>query len=468
MAKKPKQQREINSALQKVATIQKNILAFIKNNRIFLISFGASLFVFLLWLTAFYPGNMSPDSIAQWKQISTNQYDNAHPFFHTLILKMLRIIYDSPASVTFFQCLVSTFLLSYTTQFFSRMKVNKLIIYIAWGIFVLSPSIEIYNVTLWKDVLFAQSIYGLGLLWLVHSSRKKELTWKSLLLIAICTVIAASLRHNGVIYMAFIPFLYLVSKTISLKKSLLLGLCLLTLYLIINVGLLKIFHVTSKYENLMKESFKVAMLGGVIRNNGEITPEEKSIIEEVMSLDEFNNRYNCSAIDYFYLNNSPFNKERFRDDDFAKKFDNAANSIILRNLPDAISDRTCLFVHQIGLGDQRWAYIYINYVIPNDLNISQDGIYILTQNFSKYLTWTSEYPQFFLFWSHGIYILIFLAFTLKSIYDRNKVLFGFIAIVLINLPFLFIFNGARDFRYLFMIPFALPFLLPISRLKQKE
>ena len=59
-----------------------------------------SLFVWLLYYIAFYPAGMTPDSLAQWDQAHTGEFNDWHPIVFTWFIMLLTIIWDSPAIVS--------------------------------------------------------------------------------------------------------------------------------------------------------------------------------------------------------------------------------------------------------------------------------------------------------------------------------------------------------------------------------
>ena len=56
----------------------------------------------ITWIKSF-PALMSYDSYYQLEQIANNSFNDVHPAAHTLFTKLLLKIYDSPATVVFFQ-----------------------------------------------------------------------------------------------------------------------------------------------------------------------------------------------------------------------------------------------------------------------------------------------------------------------------------------------------------------------------
>jgi hypothetical protein len=215
----------------------------------------------------------------------------------------------------------------------------------------------------------------------------------------------------------------------------------------------------------MERSLKIQLLASVIQNNNTLSQEEEEIFSEIMPISEFKNRYHCSAIDYLYINNSPFNEDVFKDDVYVKRFDSVINNVLLRNMPDVLADRVCMFSNLTGLATKKWEYRYSTTIAPNNSSLSQDGNMQLQKHFTGYLDWTSKQPQKIIFWSHFFYIFIYVIYFFKGIWQRNYLLLGYIAIVCVNIPVILVFSPARDFRYLYMVLLALPFLFLVDKIK---
>ena len=62
---------------------------------VFAVLLGITLLVYLCVWCASYPGGSSPDTLEQWRQVTTGRFNDWHPFFHTLILWLLSRICNS-------------------------------------------------------------------------------------------------------------------------------------------------------------------------------------------------------------------------------------------------------------------------------------------------------------------------------------------------------------------------------------
>lgn len=153
--------------------------------------------VWMVWWKAYFPANMSPDSIDQWQQaIGVYPLDDAHPLFSTLWVRFCSWLWPSPSMVVLIQILIGAaiyagMLVSFISRGLTRKNVFLLGIALA-----LLPNVSLYMVTMWKDVPFLLSLSGLAFLMLLVFCQKK-LNWKMAALLALVLFAVALWRHNG-------------------------------------------------------------------------------------------------------------------------------------------------------------------------------------------------------------------------------------------------------------------------------
>ncbi len=446
---------------------KETLFKIIQEQKRFMALFFLSFIVYVSWLMAFFPGTMSFDSISIWGQAGTGIYDNAHPFINSVLTGLLRHIWDSPAIIALFQICVTSFILAYSLVFFEKQGVSKTKTMIVFVIFLIMPSIGVYNVTLWKDVLFAQLITFLSILFIKHYRNKEEVKNIDVIFVGFLTVLIANIRHNGVLYLLFLPLIYFLFKIITTKKLMVLVSSIGLFYIFFNGILFTALNVTNYTAALSREFVRLQVLGNSLQKGYSFTEKNITLIEQVMPVEEFQARYNCTAIDYIRINNSPIRTAVFSKKQFASEFNTMIDSLIVRHPRYFFSDRICLFSSLIGLGNIQLQYLYHPKIDMNAYGIQQSPNKHLHAFFDSYLTWSTKSPQRFIFWFHLTYILVYGYFFVQALQRKKYDLLGFILLVGINIPILFFFGVARDFRYLYMIQFALPFLFLIDAMKNR-
>ena len=62
-----------------------------------------SIIIWLLYWIAFYPAAMTPDSLNQWEQTHTYEFNDWHPVVYTWLIMLIVQIWHAPAIVSFVQ-----------------------------------------------------------------------------------------------------------------------------------------------------------------------------------------------------------------------------------------------------------------------------------------------------------------------------------------------------------------------------
>ncbi|MDO8358721.1 MAG: hypothetical protein Q7T08_01625 [Devosia sp.] len=158
-----------------------------------------SLVVYAVVHLAVWPAQMSPDSIDQWGQMTSWQWDDIHPVSATLINYVAFLVYPSPAAVAIAQyvalSLVTGLLFSETINW----GVRPVFAVIAALLFPLFLPNALIVTTLWKDVPFGICVLLLtGLTLSAIRQRWSIGRWHWAAMIA-AGVVMVAVRHNGII-----------------------------------------------------------------------------------------------------------------------------------------------------------------------------------------------------------------------------------------------------------------------------
>ena len=156
-------------------------------------------FVWGVFLMAFYPGIMTSDTMDQWNQMLTGIYNDHHPAFHTFTIWLLTRVSLSPTTVAVSQILFLGFVAAKWFEFFERICLSKWIIWISLFLFSLSPVNGTMVITLWKDILFSISVLAitLFLVKIVFSRGSWIHSWKSKILLGLVSAFILLFRHDG-------------------------------------------------------------------------------------------------------------------------------------------------------------------------------------------------------------------------------------------------------------------------------
>lgn len=164
--------------------------------------------ILLCWLPyyyAFYPGNLSPDSITELEQqLGLAELSNHHPYLHQLVIALcLKIgagsLERGIGLYTALQMSVLALSFAFCVYLLGKMGVNKYIRGGVYAFFALFAVNAFYSVTLWKDVLHGAAT--LFLMLLLVSEVKNGADEKGRLLRMAFIIAAAflfcTLRNNG-------------------------------------------------------------------------------------------------------------------------------------------------------------------------------------------------------------------------------------------------------------------------------
>ena len=198
----------------------------------YLVFFLIPMVIFLLCYFAYYPGGFSLDSINQYTQAVTNQYNDWHPVIQTLFAIKLPLLLTGGwvGSIALFQSLCFSAVLSYSFNAileYTNMKYTL----IAMAFVLLNPQLGFYVMYPWKDVSFM-----IGAVLLMAYSLKIFVTkgqWlKSPLNMAVFIVTAALttlFRHNALLFT--VPLVIAVLFYTTRLRGLILCLCVIVLCL---------------------------------------------------------------------------------------------------------------------------------------------------------------------------------------------------------------------------------------------
>ena len=277
------------------------MLKKIKNKLDFksIIIFSIVLITLTIVLLAFWPGILSVDSLVQWEQVKSGNINDAHPFYHTVFLLLISKIWNSTTIISIFQIISFSFIWTYICKYF-RKKINyknSFAFHIIYTIFIcMIPLINIYSITVWKDILYSYSLLLLSVLFLILEDKKYIISYKSIIFLSFLILLLSLFRHNGLIVfilaIIFILIRMLMNK-INYKKILVFVLSCLILYFSFNS--VKVNYLNSKDKSVETSSainnYIIFMISSYIHYGIEFDDEDEKIIYEIISPEDWINCY---------------------------------------------------------------------------------------------------------------------------------------------------------------------------------
>jgi hypothetical protein len=253
-----------------------------------------------IYLLTFFPGMMSNDSIIQWSQVVSGQFNDAHPVFHTLIIWLITRFWYSPAAVVVFQILTLSLTVAWGIRILDKEGLPNWSSWSLVAIFAFSPLNGYMVTTLWKDIPYSTSLFlfSLMVLKIVFTNGSwldKKFSWVWLGLVSLCV---ASIRHNGPpIPLLTILLLILVYR--SNWKSLLGALVLFIVLFTIIFG--PVYTLLGVDRNMgYKQHTIVHHIAAHIIEGGQLSPDEEAMAIKIFPLDEW--KYSCcNNVDIFHV-----------------------------------------------------------------------------------------------------------------------------------------------------------------------
>lgn len=450
----------------------KKIKGLIKKNKYWFLLSIWGVTVFSIWLLAFYPGLMTPDSLDQWSQAKSFSFSNHHPYIHTLIIALIQRVIYSPAAVAFVQILLAACIPAFFINLLIKNNYKKAPLIGIFLVYTFLPSIGLYNITLWKDIAYTNMLFLITILILQNILKNVHLedfkvdraSIAKLVLAAGVFGITSLLRHNGIIFLFIIPVSYYLLKIYTLKKSVVLFALCLTFFIFFNNILFGFLHVQK--QNFINASVLIHMVAAAFNDGYLPLEEEKVVIEKLVPISNLKGSYTCNTSNNLVYNNPEYNYSILNNDSYMGEFYKTSISIISKNIKQVLANRLCMAYNLFGFSrsvESRFLYsVFSNdpdYVEKNNLPPSTNNF--LTETLSKYVTSTSQNRYTYnLFWNIPIYIgLLFLIVILK----REKKVTVFVFFALVNLVPLAIGGVGPDFRFVYSVMvfglFSISFLL---------
>ncbi len=199
-------------------------LVLAPHRRSFWLMFLGMLAVFGFWLAAFWPGVMSVDSLRIWRGARLPEIMfNDHPMLNIFLYRWLQQLWDHVAIVPLAQISCTAGLISWILYRLHRRGIGWVWLIPSYFFLLVSVPVGLYSVTLWKDIPFALLIlfwaFTLGELRLRHRAGNLSIGWGEGLALLLMYLAVGSIRHNGVVYLLFIPCVLLFLGLVPRRRA---------------------------------------------------------------------------------------------------------------------------------------------------------------------------------------------------------------------------------------------------------
>jgi hypothetical protein len=175
-------------------------------------------------LAPFWPGVMSQDSLIIWRASGIpGVYLNDHPILNQIFYMYLRGFWNNPAVVPITQIAATSLLVAFV---FDRIRKAGVALWLLLPLFLLllcALPVHLYNIALWKDIPFALLAAAWGIFFVFTCDSKGDerrfisvTSWSVLLL---AYIFLGFFRHNGLVYLAVVPFFWMLLGPFSWKRG---------------------------------------------------------------------------------------------------------------------------------------------------------------------------------------------------------------------------------------------------------
>ncbi|MNC04355.1 hypothetical protein D3C75_517920 [compost metagenome] len=441
-----------------------------KVEKIKIIAYAAPpLFVFSLYFIAFYPGAMTPDSLDQWSQTITHNFNDWHPVAHTWFIMLTTLFWKSPAAFVIAQITIISLIIGYICYSFEKAGVKKLYIYISLAFLTLIPVNGIFSIILWKDVLYSSMLCLLTvILFNVINTGGDWLQSKINIGVFMVSSLGLSLfRHNGVLIFSITILLFLAIFRKRLLKLYISSAVVVAIYFLITGPIYSYYNVTASDSNEAL-AIPTQQIASVISLDGKITAEQSAFFNSIFPIELWKTKYNPYSVDPLKFHED-FNKKFIIEN--KKEFFENWLSLVINNPGIVLKSylKQTSVVWQINQFDDGEVALFATSIIPKEtgeqMGLSNKIISnTLTTNITKLLDQTWRKPNLIM-WRPALFtfIIILFIFTLILRGEWRKTLITIP--VFLNTAMLLVAIPAQDFRYQYanLLVMCIVFLCALSK-----
>lgn len=441
------------------------------------ISFVIVFSILIFTALSCYPANITSDGIDQWAQAKgLAPLSNAHPFFHTLLLRACSTVWDNPFFVVILQIAAFAFLLSsFLTMFFER-GLNKYIAFTISALLALLPNNLLMLTLMSKNIPFALSVWWLMYLLIRLFEDPYKFFHKPVNYIQLILSISLIdlIRHNG--FLAVYSILIMLAFVSIKYRKQIKGLAFIVIVgVIVLLQIVKgpVATVLSVGEHTFVASSQlISPLGAAIKTNTSLPNEVLSTMERVAPLKQWEETYAKYNSDLFYWSQP---RPNFQSVSTKEAF--AIYLKILFSRPDIIIKDRLDHIDLIwnvsrpydnGYGTYvvgMWAFSGAEDLLPELLHTEdlQDGKYyknnFLTKPLNLGLTLSNNSILETVIWRNGAYIVLYFVLLLFSIGRRQYKTFLISIPALATLITLILVMGWQIYQYIWFFPFSVIVLM---------
>jgi len=430
--------------------------------------------IWTLYLLAFWPGLMSPDSIAQWDQVVKTSFSNNYPAFHTLTNWLITRIWLSPAAIAAAQIIVLAAIFSLTMVELELWDISLRVRACITGAFCLSPVNGMMVITLWKDIAFTCAM--LGLFTVVLRSIRSQGRWlqsaQGMVALWSALVSVSLFRHNGVpVVGLFLVIMLIVWRRICFRQLVRVSINWLLFFIIVTGPVYRLIGVApmAKFfalQNIMHQ------LGAMISDGVIQSRSDFAYLASIQPIESWRRFYDCYSLNGLVYNDNV--RHQFMESNSEPIIGIWMGSIV-RNPDVIVAHQKCVtsMLWQIPEPAAREGHLYTTErgIVINDLGLQSHSLLPQLRDYiSQIVYWSVDPGRIWFMWRPAIYFYaLLLSVGLAAVRTKNiKVLLISAPAILNTLIWLPLIT-TQDFRFQYpvyvmaLIVLALIFVPPPTR-----
>lgn len=432
-----------------------------------IVVFTITCLVDAVFLLAFFPGVMEYDSFVQMCQVYGGEYSNHHPWLHTMLIKL---IYDvgyallgsynrAFALYCVFQILILAFAFACVVSYLAKKGVRAVYLVLIGSVYILSPINQMYSITMWKDIPFGVTVVLFTLLLCVMRDRLKSgisnrICW---ILFVPVSFGLCFFRSNGLyVFLGMIPFL--ICAFWKQWKSAISAVAIVLILGLIYKGPVFSYFQVAEPDIIESLSIPAQQIAAVISYDGNISEEQKNLLEEVIDLDKVPEAYLGSTT----CSDAIKNLVRETDNqayigEYAGEFLKMWISLFFDNpriYVEAFIDETRGYWYH----STKFPFIWATYIQENGMGIERASQLPeeAVQGIRRYLDVCKKHFDEYL--SVGLFIYLFFVCLMCAIQKKGNYWVAYLPALGIWGTLLIATPVFADLRYAYAIYLAVPFL----------
>ncbi|WP_175159993.1 hypothetical protein [Achromobacter aegrifaciens] len=269
-----------------------------------------ALAIYLISLLAYWPAQMSSDSITQWLQLVTGHYDDSHPVLSTLFYAVPYALHPSLPAVMAFQAALFAWAGAMAISEAMAWGLGRRLAVVAAIVFPLFPPNFLLATTMWQDVPFAIMMFFMTVLAAREARLRFTLSNGSLIALTLVGVLMIGVRHNGILVAApfFLLLLWLAPRKVARIKVALALFTQIAAFVLFKTIVLSAMGATGVGSHY-KAIYALHVLGAMEHANVQWEPQERQLVEQTLPKQGWAEGYRCeSSVPLFW---SPYVKYDF-------------------------------------------------------------------------------------------------------------------------------------------------------------